>query len=32
MKITEKLSAAEREDRLWWSFEFFPPVNIYFSF
>ncbi|TIB72613.1 methylenetetrahydrofolate reduct [Wallemia mellicola] len=25
MKITEKLLAAEREDRLWWSFEFFPP-------
>lgn len=25
MKITEKLAAAEREGRSFWSFEYFPP-------
>lgn len=24
-KITEKIARAEREGRIWWSFEFFPP-------
>ncbi|KAE8224507.1 hypothetical protein CF319_g2613 [Tilletia indica] len=24
-KITAKLAKAERENRIWWSFEFFPP-------
>jgi methylenetetrahydrofolate reductase (NADPH) len=25
MKISEKIARAEREDRIWWSFEYFPP-------
>lgn len=25
MKLTEKLELAEKEDRVWWSFEYFPP-------
>lgn len=25
MKITKKIEQAEKEDRVWWSFEYFPP-------
>lgn len=25
MKITKKIELAEKEDRVWWSFEYFPP-------
>ncbi|CAG8713099.1 12154_t:CDS:2, partial [Acaulospora colombiana] len=25
MKITQKIAKAEKEDRIWWSFEYFPP-------
>jgi methylenetetrahydrofolate reductase (NADPH) len=25
MRISEKIARAEREDRIWWSFEYFPP-------
>ncbi|PVF99841.1 putative MET13-putative methylene tetrahydrofolate reductase [Serendipita vermifera] len=25
MKITQKIEKAEKEDRIWWSFEYFPP-------
>jgi 5,10-methylenetetrahydrofolate reductase len=25
MRISEKIAQAEREDRVWWSFEYFPP-------
>lgn len=25
MKITQKIQQAEKEGRVWWSFEYFPP-------
>ena len=25
MKISQKIAQAEKEDRIWWSFEYFPP-------
>lgn len=25
MKITQKIQLSENEDRIWWSFEYFPP-------
>lgn len=25
MKITKKIEAAAKEDKVWWSFEYFPP-------
>ncbi|EPT01133.1 hypothetical protein FOMPIDRAFT_1023440 [Fomitopsis schrenkii] len=25
MKISQKIALAEKEDRIWWSFEYFPP-------
>ena len=25
MKITKKIELAEKENRVWWSFEYFPP-------
>lgn len=25
MKVTEKIQQAEKDNRVWWSFEYFPP-------
>ena len=25
MKISQKIQQAEKEGRIWWSFEYFPP-------
>ena len=25
MKITKKIEQAYKDDRIWWSFEYFPP-------
>lgn len=25
MKITQKIDKSSKEDKIWWSFEYFPP-------
>lgn len=32
MKISHKIDQAAKEDRIWWSFEYFPPRTAQVSF